>query len=64
MTLLRQKGRPYLFSNTMAPAVVGAALRCFEMLGESTALVSKLQRNTRLFRDSMAELGFDVSGDR
>lgn len=48
--LLRQKSRPYLFSNTLPPAVVGAGLKMYEMLSESTERRDKLEKNTRLFR--------------
>jgi glycine C-acetyltransferase len=57
---LRQRSRPYLFSNTVAPAIVGASLSVLELLTESTALRDKLEANTRFFRDEMAKLGFNI----
>lgn len=61
--LLRQRSRPYLFSNTLAPAVVGASLEVFRIITESSAAVEKLQGNVRLFRQQMAEAGFEISGN-
>jgi len=58
--LLRQRSRPYLFSNTVAPAVVGASLKVFQMLSETTELRDKLEENTMYFRKGMAEAGFDI----
>ena len=58
--LLRQRSRPYLFSNSVAPAVVAGALKVFEILGQSTELRDNLMRNTRLFRDGMAKRGFHI----
>jgi glycine C-acetyltransferase len=58
--LLRQKSRPYLFSNTLAPSIVGASIRVLELLSESTALRDKLEENTRLFRAGMTAAGFDI----
>ncbi len=58
--LLRQRSRPYLFSNTVAPAIVGASLRVLELLTESTALRDKLEANTRRFRAGMAAAGFNI----
>lgn len=60
--VLRQKGRPYLFSNSIAPAVVGASLEVFQMLSESQELISSLRDNTALFRTSMKKAGFNVMG--
>lgn len=57
---LRQRSRPYLFSNTLAPAIAGASLKVLEMLTESTALRDKLEANTKYFREGMAKLGFDI----
>jgi glycine C-acetyltransferase len=57
---LRQKARPYLFSNTLAPAIVGGTLRALEMLSASTALRDKLEANTRAFREGMAAAGLDI----
>ena len=56
--LLRQRSRPYLFSNTVAPAIVGASLEAFKMLSETTALRDKLQANTERFRKGMTAAGF------
>jgi glycine C-acetyltransferase len=58
--LLRQRSRPYLFSNTLAPAIAGASLRVLELLSESTALRDKLEANTKFFRDGIAKLGFHI----
>lgn len=58
--MLRQRSRPYLFSNTLAPAIVGASLRVFEILSESTTLRDKLEENTTYFRQKMTEAGFDI----
>ncbi len=58
--ILRQRSRPYLFSNTLAPAVAGASLRVLEMLSASTELRDRLEANTRLFREGMARLGFNI----
>lgn len=58
--LLRQRSRPYLFSNTLAPAIVGASLRVLDILESSTALRDKLEDNTRYFRKAMTDAGFDI----
>ena len=58
--MLRQRSRPYLFSNTLAPAVAAASLETFHMLEESTALRDKVHENTAYFRSEMAKLGFDI----
>ncbi len=58
--LLRQRSRPYLFSNTLAPAIVGASLKALELLSASTELRDKLERNTRQFREGMTKAGFDI----
>jgi len=60
--LLRNKARPYLFSNTLAPSVAGASIEVFRMLSESSDLVEKLQSNVRQFRTAMASAGFKLSG--
>jgi len=57
---LRQKARPYLFSNTLSPTIAAGTLRCLEMLTASTALRDKLEENTKLFREGMAKAGFDI----
>ncbi|GAB3926933.1 glycine C-acetyltransferase [Larkinella terrae] len=58
--LLRQRSRPYLFSNTLAPAIVGASLKVLDILRSSTALRDKLESNTRFFREAMTAAGFDI----
>lgn len=58
--MLRQRSRPYLFSNTLAPAIVGASLEVFNMLSETTALRDRLEQNTAYFRKRMTEAGFDI----
>ena len=60
VALLRQHSRPYLFSNTLAPAIVCATLACLEMLAETTGRRDRLEANTRRFRQSMTEAGFDI----
>jgi glycine C-acetyltransferase len=58
--LLRQRSRPYLFSNTLAPSIVGASIAVFDMLTETTELRDKLENNTRYFREKMTAAGFDI----
>ncbi len=58
--LLRQRSRPYLFSNTLAPAICAATIRTIELLEESTALRDKVHENARYFRAGMEKLGFDL----
>jgi glycine C-acetyltransferase len=58
--LLRQRSRPYLFSNTLPPPLVAAAIRVFEMLSATTELRDRLEENTRYFRSAMSEAGFDI----
>jgi len=58
--ILRQKSRPYLFSNTLAPAIVGAAIKVLDLLESSTALRDKLEENTGYFRSEMTAAGFDI----
>jgi glycine C-acetyltransferase len=58
--LLRQRSRPYLFSNTLAPVIAGASLKALEMLKQSTALRDTLESNTRWFREAMTDAGFDI----
>ncbi|OQR86400.1 2-amino-3-ketobutyrate coenzyme A ligase, mitochondrial precursor [Achlya hypogyna] len=62
--LLRQRARPYLFSNSVAPAVVGASLKVFEILSTSNAHVDKIRANTHHFRDRMTAAGFTLTGAR
>ncbi|QKJ61792.1 glycine C-acetyltransferase [Flavobacterium sp. M31R6] len=62
--LLRQRSRPYLFSNSLAPAIVGASIKVFELLERNTALRDKLEWNTNYFKAGMKKAGFDiVEGD-
>ena len=58
--MLRQRSRPYLFSNTVAPSIVGASIAVFDMLNETTKLRDKLERNTKYFRRKMTKAGFDI----
>tara|TARA_B000000557_G_scaffold264550_1_gene270291 strand:+ start:2119 stop:3306 length:1188 start_codon:yes stop_codon:yes gene_type:complete len=58
--LLRQRSRPYLFSNTVAPAIVAAGIKVFEMLSRTTELRDKLEKNTIYFRKQMSNCGFDI----
>ncbi len=58
--MLRQRSRPYLFSNTLAPAIVGASIKVLDILQQSTALRDKLERNAAYFRAKMTEAGFDL----
>jgi len=59
--ILRQHSRPYLFSNTVAPAIVGATIKVLEMLTNSTHLRDKLEKNTKYFRSEMTAAGFDIT---
>ncbi|MBK8551127.1 MAG: glycine C-acetyltransferase [Ignavibacteria bacterium] len=58
--MLRQRSRPYLFSNSLAPAIVGASIKVFEILSETTELRDKLEENTKYFRQKMTDAGFDI----
>lgn len=58
--MLRQRSRPYLFSNTLAPAIAGASIAVLDMLSQTTSLRDKLESNTKYFRDKMTEAGFDI----
>jgi glycine C-acetyltransferase len=58
--VLRQRSRPYLFSNTLTPALAAASIKVFEMLSATTALRDKLEFNVKYFRDKLEKLGFDV----
>ena len=60
ITMLRQRSRPYLFSNALAPMIVGATLAIVEELANTTALRDKLEENTRYFREKMTQVGFDI----
>jgi glycine C-acetyltransferase len=59
--LYRQRSRPYLFSNTLAPVVVGASIAVFDLLSETTELRDKLEENTKYFREKMTDAGFDIT---
>ncbi len=58
--MLRQKSRPYLFSNSLAPAIVGASIKVFELLSSSTHLRDKLEENTKYFKEKIIAAGFDI----
>jgi glycine C-acetyltransferase len=58
--MLRQRSRPYLFSNTLAPSIVGASIAVLDMLSETTELRDRLETNTRYFREQMTSAGFDI----
>jgi glycine C-acetyltransferase len=58
--ILRQRSRPYLFSNTLAPSITGASIAVLKMLSETTALRDKLEENTKYFREKMTAAGFDI----
>jgi glycine C-acetyltransferase len=60
IALLRQRSRPYLFSNTLAPSITGASIEVLNMLSETTALRDKLEANTMYFREKMTAAGFDL----
>lgn len=62
VALLRQRSRPYLFSNTLAPSVAAASIAVFNMLDRGTDLLGHLQSNTALFRAKMADAGFSLGG--
>ncbi len=58
--ILRQRSRPYLFSNTLAPSIVGASIAVFDRLSETTELRDRLEENTKYFREKMTDAGFDI----
>jgi glycine C-acetyltransferase len=58
--MLRQRSRPYLFSNSLAPTIVGASIKVFEMLEADTSLRDKLEKNTKYFKNGMQKAGFDI----
>ena len=58
--MLRQRSRPYLFSNTLAPSIVGASIKVLDLLTSSTALRDKLEHNATYFRKEMTAAGFDI----
>lgn len=61
--ILRQKSRPYLFSNTLAPAIVGASIKAINLISNDNSLILKIQNNTKYFRNKIQKIGFDVKGD-
>jgi len=58
--MLRQRSRPYLFSNSLAPAIVGGSIAVFDLLSSTTELRDKLESNTKYFRENISKLGFDI----
>ena len=60
--ILRQKSRPYLFSNTLAPAIVGASLKAIELIQKDITIIDNLKKNTNFFREKISKLGFDIKG--
>ena len=60
LKFFRQKSRPYLFSNSLAPSIVSASIKAIEILSSSNDLIEKLQNNTNYFRDKIKALGFDI----
>ena len=58
--MLRQKSRPYLFSNSLAPSIVGASIKAFEIIEKDNQFKSKLDKNTKYFRTKIKELGFEI----
>ena len=60
--ILRQKSRPYLFSNSLAPTIVGASIKVFEMISKDTSFRDQLENNTNYFRNKMKAAGFDLVG--
>ncbi len=61
--ILRQKSRPYLFSNTLAPAIVGASIKAINLISNENSLILKIQNNTKYFRNKIQKIGFDIKGD-
>ena len=60
--ILRQKSRPYLFSNTLAPAIVGASIEAIDLISKDKSLIKKIQENTKYFREKISKVGFDIKG--
>ena len=60
--ILRQKSRPYLFSNTLAPAIVGSSLKAIELIQNDNSIIKTLKENTNLFREKISKLGYDIKG--
>ena len=61
--ILRQKSRPYLFSNTLAPAIVGASIKAINLISNDNSLILKIQNNSKYFRNKIQKIGFDIKGD-
>jgi glycine C-acetyltransferase len=61
--ILRQKSRPYLFSNTLAPAIVGASIKAINLISNDNSLILKIQNNTKYFRNKIQKIGFDIKGN-
>ena len=61
--ILRRKSRPYLFSNTLAPAIVGASIKAINLISNDNSLILKIQNNTKYFRNKIQKIGFDIKGD-
>ena len=61
--ILRQKSRPYLFSNTLAPSIVGASLKAIEMVSENAQIIRTLKENTAYFREEVSKTGYDIKGE-
>ena len=62
--ILRQKSRPYLFSNTLAPAIVGASIKAINLISNDNSLILKIQNNTKYFRNKIQKIGFDIKSSR
>ena len=62
ISMLRQRSRPYLFSNSLAPALVGASIKVFDLLSNDTSLRDRLEHNTNYFKEGIRNLGFDIIG--
>ena len=60
--LLRQKSRPYLFSNTLAPSIVGASIKALELIKKDKSLIKKLKENTMYFREKISKIGYEIKG--
>jgi glycine C-acetyltransferase len=60
ISMLRQRSRPYLFSNSLAPALVGASIKVFDLLSNDTSLRDRLEHNTNYFKEGIRNLGFDI----
>ena len=60
--MLRQKSRPYLFSNSLAPVIVAASIKVLDILENSNDLIHQVNQNTQYFRNEMSKLGFEIKG--